>query len=249
MKETIFALISLMVLSVSSAGGQDVAAEFTQLRQAIEQSSADTDVKTTITNWTFIAESTLTDGSETIFANKLMDLIKCLVDLYLPEGEKDGAFEPIATTRFAFQSMPNPAPKVVNSTPDVDPTDDCQVKIRVSTLSTDRVGTNSQFISGRITARFVLHADIIKGTLGKVEWFQDFSPANNSPAESTTETNFAVSPDGLYATWVLTEQGIETAESRRIGKHQLVFARLIPAAGEPCEDRVVLNWRELEPHP
>lgn len=74
MKETIFALISLMVLSVSSAGGQDVAAEFTQLRQAIEQSSADTDVKTTITNWTFIAESTLTDGSETIFANKLMGL-------------------------------------------------------------------------------------------------------------------------------------------------------------------------------
>ena len=203
MKETIFALISLMVLSVSSAGGQDVAAEFTQLRQAIEQSSVNTDVKTAITNWTFVAESTLTDGSETIFANKLMDFIKCLVDLYLSEGEKDGAFEPIDAIRFAFQSMPNPVPKVVDSTPDADPPDDCLVKIRVSIASSDHVTINNQIVSGPITAQFVLHAEIIKGTLGKIEWFHHV-PLREEAA-SNPLTRVAVSPDGSFASWVLTD--------------------------------------------
>ncbi len=246
MKETIFALISLMVLSASSAGGQDVAAEFTQLRQAIEQSSADTDVKTTITNWTFIAESTLTDGSETIFATKLMDLIKCLVDLYLPEGEKDGAFEPIATTRLAFQSMPNPAPKVVDSTPDVDPVDDCLVKLDVTATSTDHIRTNNGLVSGPITAQFVLHAEIIKGTLGKIEWFQ-YRDVTRIEAASTTRSNYAVSPDGSYAPWVLTSQGRANANQGFPGGTLRVVARLTPVEGPPCEDFTVLIWRFEEP--
>ena len=65
MKKTILTLIAVTVLFVPSVYGQDVATEFAQLQEAIEQSTASPDLKSSMTTWATIAEVNLTDGTET----------------------------------------------------------------------------------------------------------------------------------------------------------------------------------------
>ena len=55
MKSAILGLIVVTVLLCTSAYGQDVATEFAQLLEAIEQSTASPDLKSSMTIWATIA--------------------------------------------------------------------------------------------------------------------------------------------------------------------------------------------------
>ena len=90
MRKEIVVFIYLCLCTVALQA-QVVSAEFDQLRLAINQSGASQSNKSDLVAWADFVQATLPPGQETIFATKLLDYLKCLVDQYLPDTDKDGA--------------------------------------------------------------------------------------------------------------------------------------------------------------
>ena len=195
----------------------------------------------------------LTDDTETILANKLMELIKCLVELYLPGSERDSAVEPIEEITLAFRSMPSPELIILHDfSSDVPPSeDDCSVKIEISKSNTDHVIVNGWDVEAPAEEQFILSVNTSEPP-GTVEWFYSgpFEAKQPLLAVNGQDLRTSVSPDGLYASIALTQKTLDDLATGLAGNPSRgTFQGFVAVdftsqdGSKMCKDLLTIYWR------